>query len=305
MNRIKQLRKFFGYTQDRLSKLLGVSRSTVAMWETTSQEPDYTTLSKLSEIFNISPKFVMGVGIFAKWDQIVKYYNSVSFELMRLIPGSLKMPSFCDEKYLRAWLDTRLYTDQDELQLARWFDFAVKNIQIIPPDDPNDTYSAEVCIEFTPEFEALICAENKRYTSFNEVNEQKSAVLSVPVLGDVAAGIPIAAIQDIVDYEELDQAMAGSGEYFGLRIRGDSMEPRICEGDVVIVRKQDDAETGDTVVALVNGDNATVKKLKKGPSGITLIPNNPVHDPMFYSNDEIAQFPVRILGKVVELRAKF
>ena len=129
--------------------------------------------------------------------------------------------------------------------------------------------------------------------------------LSVPVLGDVAAGIPIEAIQDIVDYEELDRAMEGTGEYFGLRLKGDSMEPRMRDGDVVIVRKQSDAENGDIVVALVNGDSATVKKLKKGPSGITLIPNNPVYDPMFYSNEEILQLPVRILGRVVELRAKF
>lgn len=127
----------------------------------------------------------------------------------------------------------------------------------------------------------------------------------VPVLGDVAAGIPIEAIQDIVDYEELDRAMTGAGEYFGLRLKGDSMEPRMRDGDVVIVRKQSDAETGDIVVAMVNGDSATVKKLKKGPSGITLIPNNPAFDPMFYSNEEIVQLPVRILGRVVELRAKF
>lgn len=129
--------------------------------------------------------------------------------------------------------------------------------------------------------------------------------LQVPVLGDVAAGIPIEAIQDIVDYEEIDAALAGSGEFFGLRLKGSSMEPRMREGDVVIVRKQDDVESGDVAVVMVNGDSATVKRIKKGPSGITLIPNNPVFDPMFYTNEEIQSLPVRILGKVVELRAKF
>lgn len=129
--------------------------------------------------------------------------------------------------------------------------------------------------------------------------------MQVPVLGDVAAGIPIEAITDIVDYEEIDAALVGSGEYFGLRLKGASMEPRMREGDVVIVRKQEDVESGDVAVVMVNGDSATVKKIKKGPSGITLIPNNPVFDPMFYTNDEIQSLPVRILGKVVELRAKF
>ena len=77
------------------------------------------------------------------------------------------------------------------------------------------------------------------------------------------------------------------------------------DGDVVIVRKQDDADTGDVAVVMVNGDNATVKRIKKEPSGITLIPNNPAYDPIYYSNTEIRDLPVRIIGKVVELRAKF
>lgn len=132
-----------------------------------------------------------------------------------------------------------------------------------------------------------------------------SGGMIIPVLGDVAAGIPIEAIQDVVDYEEINAALAATGEFFGLRLKGASMEPRMREGDVVIVRKQSNVETGDTAVVMVNGDSATVKKIKKGPSGITLIPNNPAYDPVFYSNDEIVSLPVRILGKVVELRAKF
>lgn len=129
--------------------------------------------------------------------------------------------------------------------------------------------------------------------------------INIPVLGDVAAGIPIEAIQDIVDYEEIDATLASAGEFFGLRLKGASMEPRMRDGDVVIVRKQDDAETGDIAVVMVNGDSATVKRIKKEPSGITLIPNNPAYDPTYYSNAEIQSLPVRIIGKVVELRAKF
>lgn len=136
-------------------------------------------------------------------------------------------------------------------------------------------------------------------------DETSGAGIKIPVLGNVAAGIPIEAIQDIVDYEEIDAALASTGDFFALRIQGASMEPRMREGDVVIVRKQDDADTGDTVVVLVNGDSATVKKLKKGPDGITLVPTNPSYDPMFYSKAEVASLPVRIIGRVVELRAKY
>lgn len=127
----------------------------------------------------------------------------------------------------------------------------------------------------------------------------------VPVLGDVAAGIPMDAVENIVDYEEIDSALAATGDFFGLRIKGDSMEPRIREGDVVIVRKQEDADTGDTAVVLVNGSGATVKRVKKEPGGISLIPNNPAFDTMYYSAADIAALPVTIVGKVVELRGKF
>ena len=133
----------------------------------------------------------------------------------------------------------------------------------------------------------------------------KSGCQLIPVLGDVAAGIPIEAVTDIVDYEEIDAAMAASGEHFGLRIKGSSMEPRMMEGDVVIVRKQETAETGDTVVVLVNGDSATVKKIKIGPDGISLIPTNPAYDVQFYSAADVERLPVRVIGKVVELRAKY
>lgn len=127
----------------------------------------------------------------------------------------------------------------------------------------------------------------------------------IPVYGSVAAGIPLDAIQDIEDYEEITEDMARTGEYAALKIKGNSMLPRFTPGDVVIVRLQDDVDTGDIAIVMVNGDEATCKKIKKTPEGVMLISTNPDYEPMFYSNQEIADLPVRIWGKVVELRAKF
>lgn len=127
----------------------------------------------------------------------------------------------------------------------------------------------------------------------------------IPVLGRVVAGIPIDAIEEIIDYEEIPKEMADTGEFFALKVKGASMEPRILDGDVVIVRKQEDVESGDIAIVLINGNDATVKRVKKQKDGITLIANNiSVYEPHYYSNDEITQLPVRILGKVVELRGK-
>ncbi|MBS5520136.1 MAG: XRE family transcriptional regulator [Acidaminococcus sp.] len=129
--------------------------------------------------------------------------------------------------------------------------------------------------------------------------------LRVPVLGTIMAGIPMYAVENILDYEEIPAALAVGGEYFALKIKEHSMEPRICEGDVVIVRRQDNVDTGDVAIVLVNGDEATIKRIKKSPNGITLIANNvAVYEPHFYSNSEILTVPVRVIGKVVELRGK-
>lgn len=129
--------------------------------------------------------------------------------------------------------------------------------------------------------------------------------IRIPVLGRVAAGIPIDAIEEVIDWEDISADMVvGGAEYFGLQIKGDSMEPKISSGDIVIVRKQPDVESGEVAVVLVNGDDATVKRVKKSAAGITLIANNPAYDPVFYSNEDIEKLPVAILGRVVELRAK-
>lgn len=138
-----------------------------------------------------------------------------------------------------------------------------------------------------------------------EENNNTSQGIKIPFLGTVAAGIPISAVEDILDYEEIPQSWQNQGEFFGLKIKGDSMEPRMESGDVVIVKQQSDANSGDTVIVLVNGDDATCKRLEKTDNGIMLVSTNPKYPPMFYSLEDIQTKPVVILGKVVELRQKY
>lgn len=131
-------------------------------------------------------------------------------------------------------------------------------------------------------------------------------IARIPLLGRVAAGIPIEAIENIEDYEEMYiPALEDPHDYFALRIVGHSMEPRIWDGDVVIVHKQSDVDSGQIAVVLVNGDDATVKQVKKSENGLTLIGLNPtVYTPHFYTADEVNNLPVRILGAVCEVRGK-
>lgn len=124
---------------------------------------------------------------------------------------------------------------------------------------------------------------------------------TIPVLGRVTAGIPIEAIEDVIDYEEVDEKLASLGELFGLKIKGDSMSPRISDGDVVIVHQQPEAESGEVIIATINGDDAVCKKIMKYGDTVLLRSNNPAYDDI----DVTGRSDFRIIGKVVELRAKF
>lgn len=131
--------------------------------------------------------------------------------------------------------------------------------------------------------------------------------LRIPVLGSVPAGIPLEAIEDIVDWEDLPAGMTNGGrEYFGLEVKGDSMWPDYLPGDVVIVRKQPTCHSGDDCVVYVNGYDATLKQVRINDieQSLTLIPRNQSYPPRTYSKEEIETLPVSIAGVVVELRRK-
>ena len=161
-----------------------------------------------------------------------------------------------------------------------------------------------------PDFETLEKIANCFGVNMNTLlgnNSGKNPLsgTKIPVLGKVAAGIPITAVENILDYEEISSETAASGEFVALKIQGSSMEPRMYDGDVVIVRVQSSVENGEVAVVMVDGSEATVKKIQFHPNGIFLKPFNPSYDPIFYSNEEIEKLPVHIFGKVVECRQKY
>ena len=129
--------------------------------------------------------------------------------------------------------------------------------------------------------------------------------VAIQVFEHVTTGVPIEENKDIIGTEYISESLAKSGFYFGLRINDDSMSPRICEGDIVIVRQQDDAEEGDIIILVINGQDATCKRLHKYSTGIRLLPINQHYDPLDFSNEEIKELPVQIIGKVIENRQKY
>lgn len=200
MKNLAALRKRRGLTQLQLAKMIGVSTSTVAMWETGRRKPDYHMIVRLCEFFAVSFEELLGV-------------------------------------------------------------------------------------------QALYGAPREE--------------TAIPLVGEVRAGLPALAAENIIGYEMVNEELAKTGELFALRIKGDSMEPKMSRGDVVLVRKQATADSGQTAVVMVGKEEATVKKVLINNDGITLIPTNPDYMPMHYTPQECRDLPVTIVGIVIELRCRY
>lgn len=125
----------------------------------------------------------------------------------------------------------------------------------------------------------------------------------IPVYGRIPAGIPIGAIEDIEGYIDIPLEWTKSHEYFALHVKGDSMFPKYQEDDYVVIRVQQDCESGQDCVVYVNGYDATLKRVIKKADCIILQPLNPAYEPRVYYYDEESE-SVTIAGVVVEIRRK-
>ena len=144
-----------------------------------------------------------------------------------------------------------------------------------------------------------ISAASGRSAASRDIDEQPAVM--VPLMGRIAAGTPISAIQTRTQTFAMPPEFLGSGEHFALEVRGDSMiEAGILENDTVIIRKQDTAETGDIVVALIDEEEATLKRLRKRGASIALEAANPAYETRIFGPDR-----VRVQGKMVSLFRRY
>lgn len=223
-DRLKALRNMHHLTQDELSKITGVSRSAIGMYESGKRKPDYDQVEVFADFFNVDFNYILGQ----------------SDKTTVILPST-------------------------------------EGFKGNPPPNPNVLKpSANI------------------------------PVYKIPVLGKVVAGTPIDAIENITDYIRVTNPAAADGSYYALHVTGASMEPEMKEGDLVIVHKQDYFDSGDICIVLVNGNEATVKKVQKNDKGLTLIGFNAiVYPPHFYDAKEVEELPVKVIGKVEEVRRKY
>lgn len=211
------------------------------------------------------------------------------------------MRTFADT--LRSLREERRLT-QRELAIKLGLSYSAIAMYESGAREPNAEKKEEIADFFNVDMNYLYGKTPIR-NSYRDLDKDVSIGVKIPVLGRVQAGIPIEAIEEILDYEEISQECASNGSYFALKIKGESMMPKIDDGDIVIVRKQSTVNNGEIAIVIVNGSDATCKKVHIRENGIMLVSLNPVFEPIFYASEDVKKLPVSIIGKVIELRAKF
>lgn len=331
--RIKLLRLNNNLTQKDLASKLGLTPKMISFYELGDRVPPPDMLEKLADIFHVSTDYLLGRD---SWticpicgraydplnDRDSREHDAVHTRFLKAEKQFGNILSSRDANALRDDSISRINSPQSsEDDVVKAFDdcfraeFAL-SLRHSEFDLSHVSYN-DFCAIQLEKWDAKDAVSDELYEKLQNiygvpntldyypVSANRKHGVTINVLGRVAAGIPIEAIEDIIDTEEITEEMAKTGSFFGLKIKGSSMTPIICDGDVVIVRQQEDAESGEIVVATVNGHEAFCKRLRKYRDGIGLISENPDCDSYEFTNQQIAELPVRIVGKVVESRRKF
>ncbi len=272
---IRRLRQKHGLTQKEFGEIAGVSDKAVSTWEKGIKDPRMGAVGKLADYFGIPKSAILDDkpprnSEFARTiDRLCNAWGCTPQTLERV----LRLP----QGRLQQLMQGVEPTLEEQVMFKTYFDIPLK-----PQNDPVLSGSNVI---------PLIWPEEQRR--------------QIPVLGRVPAGIPVEAVEDVIEMLELDAPMANDGNaYFALLVTGDSMFPEYRDGDIVIVRVQSTAETGDDVVAYIDGSDATLKRFTRTTGGVQLRPLNTAYPTRSFTAQEVAAEKVAIAGVVVEQRRR-
>lgn len=295
--RLILLRKQKKLTQGALAKKIGLkSKSSISNYESGNKQPRENVKLKLCIFFNCSMDYLMG------YTNIEHPSEKIEKELSEL---NLSKDDYL--QVLDTWLKDNIcylpninkYSSKIDKANAIIFDVYLDYLKQRPAKEDASVEEARTNTDVVDEsfLQMLYSLDESKF-----IKEKK---YTIPIYGTIPAGIPMEMIDNIIDYEELSPNMfTGDKEYFGLKIKGDSMSPDYLDGDIIILQKTNDCENGDDCVVSIDGTEATFKRVRKNKTGISLYPLNNKYSPRDYTNEEIEKLPVKILGVFEELRRK-
>ena len=292
---LKYLRQLHNIDQLQLAEALGrKSASSISEWESGKYTPKIGVLSMISSYFNVDLDDMMTKDLELEnstqswsWsdqtntsdtsDEQPKINAVIANNLNRLLSKNGKNQA-----------DLAEYMGVSQAAASNW----CKGIKI-PRMDKID----RICVYFGCTRSDLMDPKDP------EIQKSSLGTYRIPVLSTVAAGQPMFSDDDVIEYIDYDREPRNN--IIGVRIEGDSMMPAIQDGDTVVIDREAVWEDGDVVIVTVSNNYGMCKRIKRYADGIALISNNPSYEPKYYSAAEVNALPVRIIGKVKELRRKF
>jgi repressor LexA len=230
-------------------------------------------------------------------------------ELLRFIHERLKEtgvpPSFDEMKdalFLRSKSGIhRLIIALEERGFIRRLPNRARALEVLRLPDSSTPADSGRSKRFAPSVIEGTLGRVRAWVQSDSGDDLERSSVAIPVMGRIAAGTPIAALQNRSHTINLPPDMLPPGDYYALEVRGDSMiDAGIFDNDTVVIRKQDTAETGDIVVALIDDEEATLKRLRRRGASIALEAANPAYETRIFGPDR-----VRIQGKLVNLVRKY
>ena len=279
-DKIRQLRESHKMTQRELGAIIGVSDKAVSTWENGSKTPRLTAIVKIADYFGIRTGELMSDPMpYTTEDNPFGKQLAFSCLSWGCTPEQVARDLNIPPTRIHGIIEGDIPTEAEAYAIAAYFRKPVSILQ-------------DGTSPLTPDL-------------YNVSPVSVRASRRIPVLGRVPAGVPIEAITDVVEEIDLTDTTAHDGyDYFGLLVTGDSMFPEYLDGDIVILRMQPTAQTGDDVVAYIGGGDATLKRLTITENGIQLRPLNPMYEVKSFNHQEIRSLPVTIAGIVVEQRRR-
>lgn len=306
-NRIKKERENLGLSREELAQKLGVSYSAIAMYEQGNREPNHELILKMCEIFDCSVDYIMGISNIKSFKSTISNtLNDLGVQIEKYIPEFKLIRNFnLSEKEINFLLNKLLYYLQPNTVIN---EDDYKKIDI-----SNYTKSIKSCLFIILRTAEILKEEKEAYNIIqpklkNLINYNMTSYYLCPVIGKIAAGKPILAQENIEDYLPVDPSIYGmstTDDLFFLKVSGNSMNQKVKNGDYALIHKQNYAENGDIVVAIVNGDDeATLKRYKE--INKDLIALEPMSDDPSYETiyiDKNTNF--QIVGKAIGQFGKF